>query len=171
MHFSLFSQLVRQSESAAWQDLTSDDISGSRQGAAKSLSRVLLKAFLCPPGEVCQKQGGLKSGHTLLCLGLWGSRQHCLGWICPLEYTDVSPSSFTLPRSPLNQKLNADLHSRWPSSTVGSTIHKDVVRMVGVTGWGGKKTKDLVSNPERNVCCIYFRTKTYMESHCIPHLI
>lgn len=139
MHISLFNQLVRQSESGAWQDLTSDDISGgSRQGAPKSLSYVLLKAFLCLPGEVCQKQGGLKSGHTLPCLGLWGTRQHCSRWISPLEYTDVSPSSSTLSRCPLNHKLNADLHTKWPSSAVGCTIHKGCCE----GGWGhwlGKK--------------------------------
>lgn len=102
----MFSQLVRQ-ESCVEQDLTSDDISCNRQGAPKSLCAPV-KAFM--PEEVCLREVGLKSGQTPLCLGLWGTRQHHSGWICPLEYTDVSPSSFTRPRFPLNQELNADLH-------------------------------------------------------------
>lgn len=72
----MFSQLVRQKESCLEQDLTSDDISCNRQGAPTSLL-CALKAFM--PEEVCLREGGLKAGHTPLCLGLRGTRRHHSG--------------------------------------------------------------------------------------------
>lgn len=103
----MFRQHVRQKVICVGRDLTSDDISCNRQGTPKSLFCAPL-AFLWMPEKLCIRE----VGHTPLCLGLQGTRQHCSGWICPLEYTDVSLSSFTLPRFPLNQELNVDLHNK-----------------------------------------------------------
>lgn len=154
MQISLFSQLVRQSESGVGKDLTSDDISGSRQGAPKSSSYCVfcLKAFLCMPGEVCQKERGLKSGHILLGfgLGLRGTRQHRLGVNMSSRIYRCQPLVIHTPKIPPEPKVKCR------SAHQTTILHRGQHNPQGCCedGWGhwlGKKQRIAMESWEEYV--------------------
>lgn len=125
------------------------------------------KVFIMCATKSIYARGGLsKRGwtevwpHTSVSRVCGGTRQHRSGWICPLEYTDVSPSSFTRPRFPLNQELNADLDINLRCNLEDDwkcewTFESDPppLRTAPFTrlfwGWMGSETK--------NMCCHFFR--------------